>query len=114
MSRAGNVGETGGLTRSPPELRPRGATHRACHHVGMSIADTRDLPHWIATAETPTNMKTFLKTAKYLTADERAVTTAEYAVLMTFLTVGTIAVVSALGRTIGEFFESTASDLDSN
>ncbi len=56
-------------------------------------------------------MKKFLRTASYLTADERAVTTAEYAVLITFLTVGTIAVVSALGGTIGEFFQSTASDL---
>ena len=46
-----------------------------------------------------------------LVADERAVSMGEYALLMTFLTLGTITVVGTLTDAISTFFESTASDL---
>jgi Flp pilus assembly pilin Flp len=51
------------------------------------------------------------KTLRELAVDERAVSMAEYAVLMSFLTLGTITVVSALTDAISTFFRSTASDL---
>ena len=46
-----------------------------------------------------------------LVSDERAVSMGEYALLMTFLTLGTISIVSALTDAINTFFHATASDL---
>ena len=51
------------------------------------------------------------KTLRKLAADEGAVSMAEYAVLMSFLTLGTITVVSALTDAINSFFRATASDI---
>ena len=64
-------------------------------------------------SETVRSMRYAAKTLRELAADERAVSMAEYAVLMTFLTLGTITVVSVLTDAINTFFRSTASDLGS-
>ena len=47
-----------------------------------------------------------------LWTDERAVSIPEFALLLSFLTLGTIAIVTTLTDAINAFFESTAEDME--
>lgn len=58
-------------------------------------------------------MQNLRKIVAELAVDERGVSIGEYALLMTFLTLGTISIVSALTNAISDFFRSTASDMGS-
>ena len=78
---------------------------------GTAVASTRSRYATIELTTTVRRMRYPAKLLMKLAVDEHAVSMAEYALLIAFLTLGTITVFNSLTDAINTFFRSTASDL---